>query len=71
MMKMFDHETLWAVCLAERDDRLRRAAADRLADQLPPERSGLRAHVSLWLHALATRIDPTVEVLQPGMLGAR
>jgi hypothetical protein len=75
MKRMFDHETLWAACQADRDERLRRAAADRIAAQVPSERSVLRAHVSRWLHGLATRIDPTVapvavDRLRSDMLGA-
>jgi hypothetical protein len=54
---VLDYQTIYEVGMSRRDDLLRQAAADVLADDLPRAPSVLRRVVSGWLYALAAWLE--------------
>jgi hypothetical protein len=64
----------WEICAYMREEWLRSAQADRLADELPRHPSAMRMRVSRWLYSLANRLEPSVDptpTIQPAHVHAR
>jgi hypothetical protein len=50
---------------ARREQLLAEAEVERLARELPPRRSALRAHLAATLYVLADRLNPECCTLEP------
>ena len=69
-----DLQSQWEVSAYFREEWLRAAEADRLADELPRRPSEMRLRVSRWLHSIANQLEPSIDprpVVKPAHVHAR